>query len=200
MSQAARNFLAFADAYRRHLLQPSTPEARARFKVFLASGKPLVKALAIEAEQAGIDSSPLWSLLGSYDSLSGIELERGLDAAWTASQRLMARQQPDAITTEATQTKTVAKAKAATTKPKAKAATKAKTIPKGKRSKPMSKLEAMNFYGWPASVHNERAAREWLNRGIELGDFRIEATSSRKLWIFHIDDFPEKVRDEIRQV
>lgn len=72
-------------------------------------------------------------------------------------------------------------------------------IPPEKRSKPMSKLQAMDYIGWPAHIRTDRAARDWLNKSIELGIYRCESTTSGKRFIFHIDDFPEQVRGEIKQ-
>lgn len=74
-----------------------------------------------------------------------------------------------------------------------------KAIPTDKRTRPMSKTEAMNYIGWPKHVRNDRQARDWLNSSIELGNYRCEPTRSKKQFIFHIDDFPEETRREIKQ-
>lgn len=76
---------------------------------------------------------------------------------------------------------------------------KKRTIPSDKRTKPMTKREALNYIGWPAHARSERAAREWLNASIRDGEYCCEKLSNKQ-FVFHVDDFPEKCRDEIRKI
>lgn len=69
-------------------------------------------------------------------------------------------------------------------------------IPQAKRSKPMTKAEALNFIGWPAHCKTERQARDWLSRCIEDGEYRCEEIN-HKTFVFHIDDFPPEARNDI---
>jgi hypothetical protein len=71
-------------------------------------------------------------------------------------------------------------------------------IPTGKRSKPMSKKEALNYIGRPAHCSDERAAVDWFTRCISDGIYRCEELN-RKTFVFHVDDFPYEVRKEIAQ-
>ena len=70
-------------------------------------------------------------------------------------------------------------------------------IPHDKRTKPMTKAEALNYIGWPAHARTEREAREWLNRSIRDGEYRWERINN-KSGVYHLDDFNPECWDEIR--
>lgn len=72
-----------------------------------------------------------------------------------------------------------------------------KRIPEDKRTKAMSKKEALNYITWPKYCETIRQARYWLNQRIKDGEYECEPTKSRKMFIFNVDDFPDKARQEL---
>lgn len=70
-------------------------------------------------------------------------------------------------------------------------------IPHDKRTKPMTKAEALNYIGWPAGARSEREAREWLTRSIRDGEYRWEKINN-KSGVYHLDDFKPECWEEIR--
>ncbi len=75
----------------------------------------------------------------------------------------------------------------------------ARTIPAEKRTKPMTRLEALNFIGWPPHAQNERQARDWLTKSIVDGEYHWEEISGSKRGVYHLDDFPKECWPEIRK-
>ena len=73
------------------------------------------------------------------------------------------------------------------------------SIPLEYRTKAMSKIEALNYIGWPAHCKNEKAARNWLNKSIEDGAFTCAETSSRKRFYWDKRQFPKECQREISQ-
>ncbi len=69
-------------------------------------------------------------------------------------------------------------------------------IPPDKRTKPMSKTEALNHIGWPKHCQNERQAREWFSACIRDGEYRCEELN-HKSFVFHVDDFPVEARKDV---
>ena len=70
-------------------------------------------------------------------------------------------------------------------------------IPHDKRTKPMTKAEALNYIGWPSNARTEREARDWLTRSIRAGEYRWERINS-KSGVYHLDDFNPECWDQIR--
>lgn len=74
-------------------------------------------------------------------------------------------------------------------------------IPLEYRTKAMSKIEALNYIGWPAHARgDEKAARRWLNQSIQDGAFTCAKTASRKRFYWDKRQFPKECQKEISQV
>lgn len=73
-----------------------------------------------------------------------------------------------------------------------------KKIPEEKRTKAMTKLEALNFIGWPTHATNERQARRWFTQSINDGEYDCEQIN-RKSFVFNVDQFPPDARKVVRK-
>ncbi|WP_149498650.1 hypothetical protein [Roseiconus lacunae] len=72
-------------------------------------------------------------------------------------------------------------------------------IPWEKRTVAMSKADAIQLIGTPPIITSERGARDYLNVMIESGEYDCEMIGPNR-FVFNIDQFPEKYRNDIKRI
>ncbi|MEM9366389.1 MAG: hypothetical protein AAGD07_10355 [Planctomycetota bacterium] len=182
MSTSAEAFFQWGNRYRDMLVCPEPKNAQEEMILEVRRAtlwndlRPILETLAEDSVKAGIDSSPCYRLLGAIGTPA--VSDDTLDNVWIVAKQLSAQQ---------------------TRRESANLATESQgTIPADKRTKPMSKIEALRFIKWPSHAQSERQARDWLTQSIEDGEYHWERINDKK-GVYHLDDFPKECWPEIKK-